>query len=580
MLLGCGGFTSHPDLSRCRGAQFVHLCTIIPMETDMKKTTGFLITVFVIAFLLGSCATITDVPVSSEKEQPQKVSVSKSEYLKISTPYTLESLLVPVIQMNDFKMSLDYFDQFLEYNDYIFPDYLFQILGMENTTYQPGEGTVLYGKPGNGSLSFTYEKALLSRDDSGNSWWQMRIEFNGRELFLEVLSNKYDIPLKIRSIDLETDFGFEIVPDIAFDFENAINEVPAEQLAASVQDKIGQNISEGLSTFFTNPEIIGEEIVETHAGKFITVLVRDSYSDTEWVNYWLSPDVPGGIVRISFIRDGVLESNVTELIELSDSVESRIPEDNVFPMVIGNYDNDIPGRLEPGVSDGSSQSPILLYPEEIYYGSVGDGEISYYKFNVDRRSDLFIEVEGLEGEAELIYYGEDSKYYDWTVSSQGSSLNIEDYMADGGETVYFSVNDIADEYSIGEYYSINVYQSYILDSIGIMMKGDIYNNAVELASGRNHSLSVGYDGLDYYKTTVKKGSTLLISVLNEPDFGSLIWFDTKNGSYSGVSSEWGSGNRTITINGLEPGTVCYYYFSSDTDLLDPLQKLVLEITEM
>ena len=545
----------------------------------MKKTAGFLIIVVVIAFFLGSCASISEIPVSSEKEQPQKVSVSKSEYLKINTPYTLESLLVPVIQMNDFMMSLDYFGQFLEYNDYIFPDYLFQILGMETTTYQPGEGTVLYGKPENGSLSFAYEKALLSRDDSGNSWWQMRIEFNGRELFLEVLSNKYDIPLKIRSIDMETGLGFEIVPDIAFDFENAINEVPAEQLAASVQDKIEQNILEGLSMYFTNPEIIGEEILETPAGKFMTVLVRDSYSDTEWVNYWLSPDVPGGIVRISFIRDGVLESNVTELIELSDLVEPRIPEDNVFPMVTGNYDNDIPGSMEPGVSDGSSESPILIYPEEIYYGSVGDGEISYYKFNVDRRSDLFIEVEGLEGEAELIYYGEDRNYYDWTVSSQGSSLNIEDYMIDGGKTIYFSVNDITDEYSIGEHYSINVYQSYILDSIGIMMEGAIYDNAEELASGKKYSLSVGSEGLDYYKTTVKKGSTLRISVLNEPDFGSLMWFDTGNGSYSGMYSEWGSGTRTITIDGLEPGTVCYYYFSSDTDLLDPLQKLELEITE-
>jgi len=546
----------------------------------MKKTAGYLIAVVVVTLLLGSCASTSDIPVSIGKEQPQKVSVSKSEYLIINTPYTLESLLVPVIQMNDVMMSLDYFDQFLEYNDYIFPDYLFQILGMETTNYQPGEGTVLYGKPENGSLSFAYEKALLSRDDSGNSWWQFRIELNGSELFLEVFSNKYDIPLKIRSIDLETDFGFEIVPDIAFDFKNAITQVPAEQLAASVKDKIEQNISEGLSMFFTNPEIIGEEILETPAGKFMTVLVRDSYSDTEWVNYWLTPDVPGGIVRISFISDGVLESNVTELIELPDLVELRILEDNVFPMVNGNYDNDIQRSMEPGVSEGSSESPILLSPEEIYYGSVGDGEISYYKFNVDRRSDLFIEVEGLEGEAELIYYGHDSKYYDWTVSSQGSSLNIEDYMINGGKTIYFSVNDIADEYSIGEHYSINVYQSYILDSIGIMMKGDLYNNAEELTSGKKHSLSVGSEGLDYYKTTIKKGSTLQIGIINEPDFGSLMWFDTGNGSYSGMYSEWGSGNRTITIDGLEPGTVCYYYFSSDTDLLDPLQKLELQITEM
>lgn len=544
----------------------------------MKKPGIYLVVIFV--FYLISCASTVSVQDSIDKEQLQNISTGKSDYLTINTPYTLESLLIPVIQMNDFMMSLDYFDQFLEYNDYIFPDYLFGILGMETTDYEPGKGTVLYGKPENGSLSFAYEKALLSRDDSGNSWWQLSIEFNGRELFLEVFSNKYDIPLKIRSIDPEPGFGFEIVPDMAYDFENAVNEVPAEQLAASVEDKIKRNISEGLSMYFANSEIIGEEIIETSAGKFMTVLVRDSYSDTEWVNYWLTPDVSGGIVRISFISDGVLETNVTELIALPDLVEPRISEDNLFTMITGNYDTDIPGNMEPGFSEGTPVSPIHISPDEMYYGSVGDGEISYYKFEVDRRSDLFIEVEGFEGEAELIYYGLDSEFYDWTVSSQGSSLNIEDYMVEGKKTIFFSINDITDEYSIGEHYNINIYQSYILDSIGIMMKGDIYNNAEELVSGKTHSLAAGNEGLDYYKTTVKTGSTLLIEILNEPDFGSLIWFDTKNDSYSGMSSNWDSGFKILSIEGLKPGTECYYYFSSDTNLLDPLQKLELQITEL
>ncbi len=544
----------------------------------MKKKSGFLITAIVVALFLNSCISTSDLPVSIEKESPQKISASKSDYLTINTPYTLESLLVPVIQMNDFMMSIDYFDQFLEYNDYIFPDYLFRILGMETTKYIPGEGTVFYGKPENGSLSFAYEKALLSRDDSGNSWWQFRIELNGNELFLEVLSNKYDIPQKIRSIDLETGFRFEIIPDIAFDFENAINEVPSEQLAASVEGKIEQNISEGLSYIFTSPDIIGEEIVETPAGKFMTVLVRDFRSETMWVDYWLSPDVPGGIVRTSFTDNNGAETSVSELLEIRGSVKHIISEDDLIFLDTQSYE-DISGSMEPGFSEGSSESPIQIYPDEIHYGSVGDGEISYYKFYIDRRSDLFIEVDGLEGEAELLYYGTDGEYYDWFVSSQGSSLNIEDYMVSDGETVYFSVNDITDEYSVGEHFSINIYQSYILDTIGIMMEGDIYNNAEELASGKKYSLSAGSEGLDYYKTTVKKGSTLRISVLNEPDFGSLIWFDTKNGSYSGMYSEWGSGYKTITIEGLKPGTECYYYFSSDTDLLDPRQKLELEIME-
>lgn len=544
----------------------------------MKKSAFNLIIFITIVIFIGSCASTSYVSESIEEEQVQQLSTDKSEYLAINSPYTLESLLVPIIQMHDLIMSLDYFDQFLEYNDYIFPDYLFRILGMETTDYKPGEGTVLYGEPENGSLSFAYEKALLFRDDSGSSWWQLRIEFNGRELFLEVLSNKYDVPKKIRSINQGSGYGFEIIPDIALDFENAINEVSSEQMAASVEGKIKQNISEGLSYVFISPGIIGEEIVETPAGKFMTVLVRDFRSETMWVDYWLSPDVPGGIVRTSSTYNGGAERSVSELVQIRKYVKQIIGQDDLVFLDTGLHE-DIPGSMEPGFSEGSSESPIRINPDEIHLGSVGDGGISYYKFEVDRRSDLVIEVEGLEGEAELFYYGEDSNYYDWTVSSHGSFLNIEDYMIDGGGTAYFTINDIPDEYSIGEHYNINIYQSYILDSIGIMMKGDIYDNAVELVSGKKHSLSIDSEGLDYYKTTVKKGPTLRISVPDEPDFGSLLWFDTKNASYSGMHSEWGSGTKTIVIEGLKPGAECYYYFSSDTNLFDPLQKLKLKITE-
>jgi len=111
------------------------------------------------------------------------------------------------------------------------------------------------------------------------------------------------------------------------------------------------------------------------------------------------------------------------------------------------------------------------------------------------------------------------------------------------------------------------------------MKGDIYTYANELEAGKNYSLLINSEGLDYYKTTIKMGSTLLIEITDEPDFGQLVWFETENGSYSSMYTEWGNNSRSIIIEGLEPGTICYYYFASDSALYDPLQKLELEITE-
>jgi hypothetical protein len=546
----------------------------------MKKTAAFLVTIIFLIFLFISCASSPFSQVFDENKPEDLQYDTKSKYLEISTAYTLESLLIPVIQMNELAMSLDYFNQFIDYNDYIFPDYLFMVIGMETGNYESGTGTVLADKGIYDNSRFSMEKALLSEDEAGNIWWQIHINSYGKEVFLEVQVNSYHIPLKIRYIDKKTDIKHEVIPEMASSFERALTEIPIEQLSASIKDRIQQEIKSSSSNIFTNPSIIKEEIIETSGGKFMTVRVRDLLSENQYVDYWLSPDVPGGMVKILYTdANGTVVSDI-ELTEIKKYITPRIENDEVISLGSdGSYNNSY-SNSEPAYSEGSIENPILIYPEEIYYGSVGDEDISYYKFNVDRRSDLFIEVEGSEGIAELFYFGNDIEYFDWSTSSQGNSLNIEDYMIDGNSTVYFSVNDIADEYSVGEHYSINVYQNYILDSIGIMMNGEIYQLAEELQSGKKHTLTVGPEGLDYYKTTVKKGDKLIITILNEPDFGSLVWYDTENGSYSGMYSEWDSDSKVITIEGLKPGTICYYYFSFDLGLLDPLQKLELKISEI
>ena len=561
------------------GAKFFALTATVSKETDVKKKAGYLITVVLAVLVLGSCTSISKIT-EFRRENPE-METHKSDFQKIINPYTLESLLLPVLQMSNFMMSMDYFSQFLDYNDYIFPDYLFTLLAMETDTYNPGEGTVLLGDSGSGLPVFKFEKAFLAKTDDDDTWWRYLMLNGENDLSIEVLVNSFGVPAKIRFENSESGQKFEIVPDLAIDFERAITEVPPDQLSASIAEKINRSISESFSMRFVNPVIVGEELVKTKAGEFMAVLIRDFETESNTANYWLSPDVPGGIVRVSVTDSTGEESHITELIKISKHTEAYFSGEDIIPYSsYGSFDEDVISA-EPGSSEGSVDSPVSVYPYEEHYGSVGDEGISYYKYTNTKRADLFIEVYGFEGSAELIYFGNDSTFENWTTSSEGSSLNIEDYMVLPGETVYFSVNDIIDEYSIGEYYTIFINQNPILDPIGIMMKGDIYDNAEELESGKSYSLIAGSEGLDYYKTTVKKGSTLVIEILNEPDFGNLLWFDTGNGSYSGMYSDWGSDNsKTIKVEGLEPGTVCYYYFSSDTDLLDPLQKLVLQITEL
>ncbi|MCD6398163.1 MAG: hypothetical protein J7L71_11555, partial [Spirochaetaceae bacterium] len=461
--------------------------------------------------------------------------------------------------------------------DYIFPDYLFTILEMEKDSYQPGVRTVLTS--GSDNTGFQFEKAFLLETDDGNKWWRYHITANGNDLLIEVLANSYGVPLKIRFADSSTGMHYEKIPDIALDFARAKTEAPSEQLAASIAEKISKDIDEGFSNGFNNPVIVGEEPVTTPAGMFMAVHVKDYKSESENTNYWLSPDIPGGIIKISVSDTSGNESSITELSEITTLSRPVISGNSISIYSNNNTSGFDNNYSEPGYSEGTQESPVLINADEDYYGSVSDKGTSYYKIINNKRSDLFIEISGLKGIAELIYFGTDSKFDNWTTSSEGSSLNVEDYMLSSGSTVYFTVHDIADEYSVGEHYSIYINQNPILDPVGIMIKGDIYEKAVELTSGKSYNLDAGNEGLDYYKTTIKKGSTLKITVLKEPEAGRLIWFDTGNGIYSSMFTEEKNNGRQITIDGLKPGTICYYYFTSDMSLSDPLQKLELKITE-
>ncbi|MCK5674928.1 MAG: hypothetical protein KAH95_16225, partial [Spirochaetales bacterium] len=317
----------------------------------MKKAIVFLFTI--VMLVLGSCTSITKISETNIKNPINETSQSGSNYKNITSPYTLESLLLPVLQMNNFMMSMDYFDQFLDYNDYIFPDYLFTLLAMETDSYQPGYGTVLKGDSGLDLPAYMFEKAFLSKTEDGNSWWRFHMQSSGDDLFLEILVNSYGIPEKVRFED--PDFGqkFEIIPDLAIDFERAESEVPPDKLAASVADKIDRSIEDGFLMIFINPVIIGEELINTPAGEFMSVLVKDFQSESTVTNYWLSPDVPGGIIRISITDSTDGESHVTELLQITNKTESYFSGEDIIPYSsYGGSDQGV-NSLEPGYSEGS-----------------------------------------------------------------------------------------------------------------------------------------------------------------------------------------------------------------------------------
>jgi hypothetical protein len=492
---------------------------------------------------------------------------------KIQRPYDLKSLLTPVVQFNYFSMSFDYFNQFVWDNDYIFPDYLFRIFKNEFSNYKQGQGTTLTATNREGRVSSTLNRALLKINEDGSKWWQVAYTLEESSIFYEVLVTPEGVPLQIHYLDPETGRKHLSIPQIAMEFAAAKEEIPIEDFKAGIETERVEELEREWSFLFAQPEIIGEEIIEVKAGKFMAVHLRDGQpgKSGQVVDYWISPDVAGSILKITFSFHGEAPEYTVELTELKEGFLPLIDEEET----VSSQDF----KEQGFVSEGSPDNPVELTMGEPYYGTVGAEGISYYKANVKKRADIYIEAFDLLGYAELIYYGRDSSFQDWSSSSQGDTLNIEDYFVKPHTTLYFSIVDYVDEYSNGESYTIIVTDDYLLSPTGIMMRGEIYNQAFELKTGHIYSQTLNREALNYYQATVKRGPNLRITVKGLPLHAELFWLDTSKGSYESAYTSYKNNARVIEVMGLKPDTECFFYIAGDTEELSGTQLFEIKAIE-
>jgi hypothetical protein len=492
----------------------------------------------------------------------------------IAGEYDLDSLLLPAIQMNLFGESGDYFGQFVREGDWIFPDYLFRIFRLDSGPYRQGQGTTLSSRNPEGELDYRLSRALVEDLPDGSRWWQVSQELGGQQLLYEVHMSALGTLEAIRYVDPETGERREYIPTMAQEVEQALTTMSPEELRSQIQHDAEQEVARNRQFMFDDPQILGEETVEVAAGRFPAVHVQDRRGEEGEIraDYWLSPVVPGGVLKIAYSRTDGTEEWVTELSSLSQGNRREILE--VQPPGSGGSGGD-----QPLQSEGSPGQPVEVLIGEPYDGSVGPEGTSYYSLTVDQQSDVLIEVSDFAGEAELYSYGEDSMFEDWVSASQGSTMSAEDYLVPAGTTVYFSVADYADDYGEGERYTITASQSFILDKTGVMMRGDIYREARALESGRSYTESLGRDGLNYYKVTMKSGDVLSVQATGLSEYAGLSWFDVEGGSYSSASSSGDASGQRLEVSGLQPGAVCYFYVSGDVELVGPEERFRLTIAE-
>ena len=213
---------------------------------------------------------------------------------------------------------------------------------------------------------------------------------------------------------------------------------------------------------------------------------------------------------------------------------------------------------EPAESEGTPDMPVVLEAGGVYDGSVEEGGTSFYAVHVLKRCDIVVTLEGARGATELYYYADDPTYVDWVTSASGYEPDIEDYFTDSGSLLYFAVEDVPEGDGLGETYMIDVAVEYILDPIGINIRGEIYEGAEAVSPGSSLERRLGTEALHYFATEMDRDGTLTVIVKGLPEGAGLRWYDS-DGSYSSAYWTAENGAERIEVDGLTEGETCYYY---------------------
>ncbi|HEB32983.1 MAG TPA: hypothetical protein ENI15_19235 [Spirochaetes bacterium] len=491
----------------------------------------------------------------------------------------LKPLLISVMRLNYFDMSFSHFKSFALEGDPVFGDFIFLIFAGEDSPYEKGTGTLLVSKTEGGAVYSTLERALVEINPDGSRWWQVNHTIRDDSIFYEVLVSRPGIPLIIRYIHPETGKIHETTLPASEAFKSALKDPDESKLKDRVQQRIEAAFDRDYEYTFSKPELVEQKKADSSIGTIKAFHFRDRSTQKTGINidYWVSKDIPGNIMKIVYKSPQQAILYRVDLVKIGKNYTDRIQDSEIeVREVLEAYSEGGP------LSEGSRYEPVKLQIGMPHNGMVGPSGTSFYQVTAERRADIYIEVIGPAGEAGIFYYGKDLTFEEWRTISDEAPLLVEDYFVEPGTTLYFTIVDFEDdfsedEYSLGESYVISITEDFILSQTGIMMQGEFDLKAFKLNPDRTYFHTLDKDGINYYKATIAKGPNLRISVLNLPEQADLLWIDVQNGTYSRVHSTREDGVKEMTIHGLTAGAVCFFYIAGDVlNIEENLFKISIE----
>ena len=524
---------------------------IISGKTSVK------IILFLVVFSLLSCAT-TENSSTSTSARKKSYTAEKSAVLKIKRPYSEITLRKSLVVFHELLNSFDYFNQFT-WGDYIFEDYLTVIYGLENFPFESGEGSEISVYDNTGRVREKIIRSVIEINGKGEVWWQTDHRREGEEtVFYEVLTNRFSVPVSVRFRNADTGKAFSRDTMFGESVRDAMLRMSDEEIQAKLDRERGEDAVHKLLPVYEDLKNIGIEIVEAGGKKLEAVHYQKAVSDAEGsgtLDVWYTPEIPHGLVRIMMNK-----KTVAEITGWISGAERLITEDSPheLPAYSTGNNNEVHGTADT-YSEGTAEDPVKLDTEEVWEGSVEPEGKSYYFFEVPSRGDIRCTVSGFSGLAELYYYGDDYTYSNWITGSEGGELDFQEYAAEKGDLVYFTVNDIRDNYSEGENYFIDIQIDPLLDPSGVRMMNNYKNNPEILKKGKNRIKISGSDILYFVYETEEGGDAEILIEEFEYENERFSFLDIDKGSYSSSAYSDSIDSRKINITGLEKGTKLYFY---------------------
>ncbi len=304
----------------------------------LKSTAVSLVAIILFIAVLG-CTTTRQPAVQGKRVEPEPAPPVK----KLETgpkperrEYDLHALLVPVIQYKTLISSTDSFSDFVENGSGGFTDYIYRIFTLQKNGFEEGQGIILTAYRKNGAIYATVDRSLLKQNKDGSRWWQIQMNIDDTWVFCELLISDLNTPLEIRYIHPDTGKKYKIVPLFAVELEEALKEFSREELKQMMAEDRRILIEQEYEKLFQNPIAVGEETVLTAAGQFTAVHIRDRGKQVGSLDdYWISPDVPGRIVKIEHRNPdgsidiieltGITEDNISQIMS-SEAVRRENPD--------------------------------------------------------------------------------------------------------------------------------------------------------------------------------------------------------------------------------------------------------------